>query len=415
MSERRVAITGLGVVAPSGTCVRAVWQGALAGHRPFRAVDQFPTEGLANRVVAAVAPGWEDGLPTTVRFRYDRHAWFALAAAQEALADAGLPLGQLDPTRIGVAMGTAHGPVAAMEAQWLSLSGADRADWTEQMGAYVMPQASLNTACAAIAILHGLQGPSVGIATACAAGTSALGEAAGAIRLGRADVMLAGGAEAAITPALFHGYAKIGAMSRRNADPEGALRPFDRDRDGFVMGEGAAVLLLEELAHARARGARIYAMLAGYGAASDSFHLTNMHPEGRGVQAALRGALRDARLGPDDVDLINAHGSSTRVNDLTEAKALRAVFGARRCPVQSTKSLTGHLMGGAGAIEALLTVLQIHHGVALPTANCADPDPACDVDVLTGDPRPMRIRAALSSSSGFGGPNATVVLQAPDA
>ena len=411
LTPRQVAVTGLGVVSPSGFSVEEVWNNALAGVRPFHLLTQFPTEGLLNQVVADIPESWEKRLPSSVRFRYDRHAWFALDAASQALKDSGLDMDRMDPTRAGVVMGTAHGPVAALEAQWLELAHLPLTEWTEMMGAYLMPHSSLNTACAATAIIHNLQGPSIGIATACAAGASALGEAADAIRLGRAEVMVAGAAEAAITRTAFYGYAKIGAMSRRNHDPEGALRPFDRDRDGFVMGEGAAVFVLEELEHARARGAKIYAMLTGYGAASDSHHLTNMHPDGRGVQAGLRGALRDAGLETTDIDLVNAHGSSTRVNDLIESRALRAVMGAHRPLVQSTKSLTGHLMGAAGAIEALFTVLQIHRGVVLPTANCEHQDPECDVDVLTGDPREMRIRAALTSSAGFGGPDATIAFE----
>ena len=410
--RRRVAVTGLGVVAPSGDDVNAVWSAALAGHRPFRALDQFPTDGLTNRVVAAVPADWEARLPSSVRFRYDRHAWFALAAASEALADSGLELSRLEPTRIGIAMGTAHGPIAVLEEHFRSLADVPVTDWTDRLSAYLMPQVSLNTACAIVAIQHNLQGPSIGVATACTAGASAIGEAADAIRLGRADAMVAGAAEAAITRTAYYGYAKIGAMSERNHDPKGALRPFDVDRDGFVMGEGAAVLLLEEFEHARARGARIYAMLTGYGAASDSYHLTNMHPEGRGVQAALRGALRDAGLAPEDVDLVNAHGSGTRVNDSIESRALRHVLGARRPMVQSTKPYTGHLMGAAGSVEALFTVLQIHRRIVLPTLNCDAQDPECDVDLLTGSPREQHVRIALTSSAGFGGPHATLVLEA---
>ncbi len=408
---RHVAITGLGAVSPSGESVDAVWDAALAGVRPFTLLDHFPTEGLLNRVVARVRVGWEEKLSSSIRFRYDRHSWFALDAAEQALRDSGLDRDRVDPTRIGVAMGTAHGPIAVLEDQWSDLLDVPAADWTEHMSAYLMPQISMNTACAIVAILHNLQGPSIGVATACAAGASALGEAADAIRLGRADVMVAGAAEAAITRTAYYGYAKIGAMSRRNHDPEGALRPFDVDREGFVMGEGAAVLLLEEYEHARARGARIYGMLTGYGAASDSHHLTNMHPDGRGVQAALRGALSDAGIGPEAVDLVNAHGSSTRVNDLIESRALRQVMGAHRPMVQSTKSITGHLMGAAGSIEALLTVLQMYKGIVLPTVNCDEQDPECDVDLLLGAPREQRVRVALTSSAGFGGPDATVVIE----
>jgi len=409
---RRVAVTGLGAVTPGGHDVPSIWKAALAGVRPFKPIDRFPTDNIPTKICAPVADGWENKLPSSVRFRYDRHSWFAKVAADEALVDSGIDLKKTDLTRVGVVMGTAHGPLAMLEEQWSALQDVPEQLWAEQMSAYLMPQASLNTACAIIAILHELQGPSVGIATACAAGASALGEAADAIRLGRADVMLAGAAEAAITRTAFHGYGKIGAMSERNHDPEGALRPFDINREGFVMGEGAAVLVLEEYEHAKARGARIYAMLTGYGAASDSHHLTNMHPEGRGVQAALRMAIRDAGIANEQVQLVNSHGSSTPVNDLIESKALRAVLGAHRPNVQSIKPYTGHLMGAAGSIEALFTVLQMHHGVVLPTPNCVDKDPACDVDVYVGDPREERVDVALTCSAGFGGPDACIVLEA---
>jgi len=410
-APRQVAITGLGVVSPSADDVPSLWEAALAGVRPLRIVDRFPTDGLPARIAGQVRDGWEECLASSIRFRYDRHAWFALDAANEALKDSGVDLDRMDRTRAGIVMGTAHGPLAALEDEWRELRDIPESEWSESMSAYLMPQASLNTACAVVAIAHGLQGPSVGIATACAAGASALGEAEGAIRLGRADLMVAGGAEAAITRTAYHGYCKIGAMSERNHDPEGAPRPFDVHRDGFVMGEGSAVLILEELEHAKARGARIYAMLSGYGAASDSHHLTNMHPEGQGVQAGLRGALADAGLAAEAVDLVNAHGSSTRVNDAVESRALRSVLGSHRPIVQSTKPYTGHLMGAAGTVEALFTVLQMHKRVMLPTVNCAEQDPECDVDVYTGDPVDRRIRVALTSSAGFGGPDATILLE----
>lgn len=394
----RVVVTGIGVFAPGGVGRDAFWRAAVEGVRPRAVVTRFATDDLPHRHCAPLPADALDGVPESVRFRYERHAQYAWLAGQQAWCDAELDGASRE--RMGVAMGTAHGPIAWVEDHLLSLE----APWVDAISAYASPRLSLNTAASVVALSLGLGGPQTGVTTACAAGLSAVQVACDHLRQGRADVMFAGGSEAAITKVCFSAYGKIGAMT------DGVYRPFDVGRDGFLMGEGAVVLVLERWDHARQRGARWLAEVLGAGAACDGNHQTRMSDEGRGYHLAMRQALAGASGPPD---LINAHGSGTALNDLAEAAAIRRLFRAEVPVVQSTKALTGHMMGAAGAAEAALSVLQIHHGLELPTWGCRTVDPGCDVPVRTERCIERPIERVLCNAAGFGGPVASVLFAAP--
>jgi 3-oxoacyl-[acyl-carrier-protein] synthase II len=405
-----VVVTGLGCVSPLGTDVAATWQALLAGRSGVaRLPDDFDPRlsvRIAGRVPGPVDPG---ALPAKELRRLDRAILLALAAAREALADARLVSGEsCDGDRAGVAIGTGIGGVETLANNHRALlEGGPR-----RVSPFFIPMTLANMPAGMIAIRHGLRGPTLCHVTACASGAHALGESLRILQRGDADVMVAGGTEAAITPLVVAGFANMQALSK-NEDPGRASRPFDRDRDGFVLAEGAAVMVLEREAHAAARGARIRGRLVGYGASADALHVAAPDPEGGGARRCVRSALADARLPVDAVDYVNAHATSTPAGDAMEAAALRAVFGAHaeRMAVSSTKGATGHLLGAAGALEALLCVLALETGTLPPTINLENPDPECALDHVAGKPRAARARVVLSNSFGFGGVNAALLFE----
>ena len=405
-AERRVAVTGLGAVTPLASDIGTTWSRLLAGEGGCGPIRAFPLDGQPVRIgceAAAFEPAqWLD---RHTQRRTDRFAQFAVAAARMAEADAAIDVAR-EPDRIGASIATAQGGVASLAA---CCAGAAASRVHPTLVTAFMP----NMAAGWVSMELGLNGPVTAPCTACAASAMAIGDGYDAIRLGRAEVMLCGGSEAGITPLAMAGFAAMRALSRRNDDPARASRPFDGDRDGFVMGEGAAVIVLEELEHARNRGATIYAELAGYGATSDAYHMTEPDPAGAGQARAMQLALADAALGPGDVDYINAHASSTGIGDQTETAAIKLALGddtARSTPISSIKGATGHCLGAAGAIEAAVTVLALRDQILPPTINYETVDPACDLDCVPNLARPCRVDAALSNSFGFGGHNAVLAF-----
>jgi 3-oxoacyl-[acyl-carrier-protein] synthase II len=407
--DRRVVVTGLGAVTPLGADLDTTWRRLLAGESGCGPIAAFPSDGHPVRIACEAdefVPG--DWLDRRALHRTDRFAQFAVAAARMAEADAGLDVAR-EPGRVGASVATAQGGVASLAE---CCAGAPSGRILPTLVTAFMP----NMAAGWVSIELGLRGPVTAPCTACAASAMALGDGYDAIRLGRAEVMLCGGAEAGITPLAMAGFAAMRALSRRNDDPLHASRPFDGERDGFVMGEGGAVLVLEELEHARARGAKIYAELAGYGVSSDAHHVTEPDPAGAGQARAIRAALADAGVEPEDVDYVNAHASSTGIGDALESAALKLALGeetARSIPVSSIKGATGHCLGAAGAVEAAITVLAVRDDAVPATINYETPDPACDLDYVPNEARRQPVRVAFSNSFGFGGHNAVVVFRKP--
>jgi 3-oxoacyl-[acyl-carrier-protein] synthase II len=414
-----VVVTGLGCVSPLGVDVASSWGALLAGRSGVaRLPDDFDPRVPVR--IAARVPGPVDAgdVPPKELRRLDRAILLALAAAREALADAGLAAGpgvslaagaDCDPDRAGVAIGSGIGGVGTL----LDNHRALLEHGPRRISPFFIPMTLANMPAGLVAIRHGLRGPNLCHVTACASSAHAVGEALRILQRGDADVMVAGGTEAAITPLVLAGFASMQALSKRNDAPEQASRPFDRGRDGFVMAEGAAVLVLEREAHARARGARARARLAGYAASADARHIAAPDPEATGAVRCMQAALADAGLPPDAVGYVNAHATSTPAGDEVEAKALRRVFGGHveRLAVSSTKGATGHLLGAAGALEALLCVLSLETGTLPPTINLDDPDPECALDHVAGKPRAAAAQVALSNSFGFGGVNAALLFE----
>jgi 3-oxoacyl-[acyl-carrier-protein] synthase II len=406
-----VVVTGLGCVSPLGTSAQTTWQAAVAGESGVTRLPEDFDPRLPVQIAAQVRGPIDPGeLPPKELRRLDRVILLALAAAREALADARLVVGEgCDGDRCGVAIGSGIGGIGTLvETQRAFFEAGPR-----RVSPFFIPMTLANMPAGMVAIRHGLRGPNLCFVTACASGAHALGESLRALQRGDADVMVAGGSEAALSPVVVAGFANMQALSRRNDEPARASRPFDRGRDGFVLGEGAALLVLEREAHARARGARIHARVVGYGASADAMHVAAPDPEGSGPRLCMQRALADAGLSPDAVDYVNAHATSTPVGDATEAAALRRVFGAHceRMAVSSTKGATGHLLGAAGALEALLCVQALETGTLPPTLNLDDPDPACALDHVAGKARAARARVALSNSFGFGGVNAALLFE----
>ena len=398
----RVVVTGMGVVSPAGATAEAAYHHVLTG-RSCTGPD------LTAPVVDFDPADWLD--PREVR-RVDRVGHFGLAAAAEAIAQAGLHDpdrgADIDPRRVAVVVGSGVGGLTTLED-----GVATRVTrGPERVGPLLVPMMMPNATAGLIALHHGFRGAALAVATACASGANSIGEAAALIRAGRADVVVAGGSEAAITPTALAGFARMGALSRRHHDPAGASRPFDRDRDGFVMGEGAGIVVLERADHAERRGATVLGEVAGYGATCDAHHLTAPDPAGEGALACMEEALADAGISPAEVSHVNAHGTSTPLNDKAESDALVRLFGGTTPPVTSTKGVTGHLVGAAGAVEAVLGLLSARHGLVPPVANLTDPDVDPAVDLVRGEPRPVTGRVVLSNSFGFGGHNASLVLVA---
>ncbi len=406
----RVVITGIGLVCPVGIGTQESWRALLAGESGVATISQF--DSAAFRVhIAGEVKGWE---PT--RFiekkklkEMDRFTEFALGAASLAMKDAHLELTDEEREEAGCFIGVGLGGLQTLERtkQTLIDKGPGK------ISPYAIPGIIANLAAGHVSMAYGLRGPSYCTTSACSSGAHALGEAAEWIRRGRVQVMVAGGAEATISPVGIGGFEAMFALSRRNDDPKGASRPFDKGRDGFVCGEGAGIMVLESLTHAKKRGARIYAEVTGYGASSDAHHLTQPAPEGRGAQRAMRMALKDAQVDPSQVDYINAHGTSTPVGDAEESRAIRAVFGAHADDglwVSSTKSMMGHLLGAAGAVESAVCALTLAEGKVAPTINLVDQDPACTLDFVANTARERRVRHALNNSFGFGGTNCSLLF-----
>ena len=407
----RVVITGMGAVTPCGTDLDSTWAALLAGHSSAGPITQFDPKDYAVRFACEVK-GWE---PTKFIEKkklkeMDRFIEFALGASKMAIDDAGLELTEQEQEEAGCFIGVGIGGIFAMERvkETIIYKGPSR------VSPYATPAIITNLAAGQVSIAHKLRGPNYAVTSACSSGAHAIGEAAEWIRRGKMQVMIAGGSEAAISPIGIGGFQAMYALSRRNDSPETASRPFDTGRDGFVCGEGAGIFVLESLTRAKARGARIYAELTGYGASSDAHHLTTPAPGGEGAQRSMRMALKDAKLAPADIGYVNAHGTSTPAGDKHECEAIRAVFGAAADGlwVSSTKSMTGHLLGAAGAIEAIFCVKSIATGQIAPTINVFEQDPACDLDVVPNTARERKVRHALSNSFGFGGTNATLVMSA---
>lgn len=405
MAETSVAVTGLGMYTPAGVGVADSWAGVVAGNPTARrdpALAGLPVDFSSRVPVEPV-----ELLGGRVARRMDRFTQFAVVAAREAVADAGLNPTAWDSARVGVVLGSADGGPGTVERQHRVLL----AEAATAVSPLLLPMQLPNMSAGCVSIDLGASGPSLVVATACASGATAIGLARDLLLLDRCDVVVAGGAEAMITPLVMAGFAQMGALSRRSADPASASRPFDEDRDGFVAGEGAAVVVLERVSDARARGAPVRALLAGFGASADAYHLAAPDPAGRGCERALRTALADAGIGPGEVDHVNAHGTSTPQGDLAEARVLERVLGDRPV-VTSTKGVTGHLFGAAGAAEAAFSVLTIEHHVVPPTANLTHLDPRIKVRVAD-QPVHTPIEVAVSTSVGFGGHNAVLVLTSP--
>jgi len=398
-------------VASIGHNVNDFWASLVAGKSGIRRISHFDPTDYASQIGAEVLD-WDAGNymdPKDAR-RNDRYTQFGFVASKQAVADAGLDMSKEDGDRVGVMIGSGIGGMHTYETQLRVLD--ERGP--RKVSPFTIPALIGNMCAGMVAIEYGARGPNFGLVSACATGAHAIGEAAHAIRRGDADVMIAGGSEAAITPFAYASFCAMKAMSTRNEDPEKASRPFDLNRNGFVMGEGAGILVLESLEHAQARGARIYCELAGYAATCDAFHITQPDPEGKGLSLAMSRALKSAGLTPSNIDYINAHGTSTPYNDKFETLAIKKVFGehAAKVPVSSTKSMTGHLLGAAGGIESVISVKTIESGTLAPTINLDDPDPECDLDYVPKVARKQAIRAVLSNNLGFGGQNASIVFKA---
>ncbi len=408
--KRRVVITGLGAVTPLGCSVPETWEAVCAGKSGVAPITRFDTTPFDTKIAAEVK-GF-DPLQYVNKKEYrrlDDFIVYTIAASEMAVADAGGALARADAERTGVIVGSAIGGLMTIEKEKEALT----ASGPRRISTFAIPAVLCNLAGGHVSIRFGAKGPITCPTTACAAGTNAIGDAFRLIQNGYADVMIAGGVDAAITPLGIGGFNAMRALSTRNAEPEKASRPFDRDRDGFVVGEGSGILILEELTAALDRGAKIYAEMAGYGSTSDAFHMAAPPPGHEGAARCMRAALQDAALPPEAVDYINAHGTSTPLNDAYETQAIRAVFGAHsdRLAVSSTKSMTGHMLGGAGGVEAIFAALAIREGVLPPTINLDRPDPACDLDYCPHTARRRTVRTAMSNTFGFGGVNAVVILK----
>ena len=409
-SSRRVVITGLGAVTPIGNTVSSYWAGLKSGANGVAPITLFDASRHACRFAAEVKEFDPSGVldPKETK-RWDRFCQFGVVAAKEALAHSGLEITDANRQRIGVIIGSGVGGLLTMETQAHVLEGKGPG----RVSPFTVPMMIPNMATGLAAIALGAQGPSSAVATACAAGSNAIGDAFRLLQQGHADAMVCGGAESAITPLGVAGFASAKALSFRNDNPATASRPFDAERDGFVIGEGAGVLVLETLEHAQARGAEILGEIVGYAMTCDAHHITSPIPGGLGGARAMSLAIADAGLSPDEVDYVNAHGTSTPANDSNETSAIKTALGerARQIPVSSTKSMTGHLLGGSGGIEAVAAVLALEHGVIPPTINHQNPDPACDLDVVPNQAREQIISVALSNSFGFGGHNVCLAFR----
>jgi 3-oxoacyl-[acyl-carrier-protein] synthase II len=412
MSRRRVVVTGLGLVSPVGNTVAEGWSNLLAGKPGIATITKFDPSNFACRFAGEVKGfNVEDYIPAKEARHMDTFIHYGMAASIQAVRDAGLPtndaLTEAQAERIGCLVGSGIGGLPLIEETHAELA----ARGPRRVSPFFVPASIINMISGHVSILFGFQGPNLAIVTACTTGLHSIGEAGRLIEYGDADVMVAGGAEATVSPLGVGGFAAARALSTRNDDPATASRPWDKDRDGFVLGEGAGALVLEEYEHAKKRGARIYAELAGFGMGADAFHMTA--PNVDGPKRSMKAALRNAAINPDQVQYLNAHGTSTPLGDVNESNAIKLAFGdqAKKLVVNSTKSMTGHLLGGAGGIESVFTVLAVHHQISPPTINIFNQDPECDLDYCANRARELKIEYAVKNNFGFGGTNGTLVFK----
>ncbi len=408
MSRRRVVVTGLGLISPVGNDVATGWSRLVAGQGGIGPITKFDASAFTSRIAGEVR-GFQvsDWMPAKEARHFDTFIHYGIAASAQAVRDAGLTADTVDPERVGVIVGSGIGGLPMIEE--------NHAEYTNRgprrISPFFVPGSIVNMVSGQVSIMHGFQGPNYAVVSACTTGLHSIGDAGRLIEYGDADVMVCGGAEATVSPLGIGGFCAARAMSTRNDDPATASRPWDKDRDGFVLGEGAGVLVLEEYEHAKRRGARIYGELAGYGMSADAHHITA--PDRNGPKRGMHAALRNAGLNPDQIQYVNAHGTSTPLGDKNETEAIKLAFGdhAHKLVVNSTKSMTGHLLGAAGGIEAVFTVLAVHHQVSPPTINIFEQDPECDLDYCANQAREIRIDAAISNSFGFGGTNGSLIVK----
>ncbi|MGB5103821.1 MAG: beta-ketoacyl-ACP synthase II [Steroidobacteraceae bacterium] len=412
MTKRRVVVTGLGIVSPLGSTVASAWDGICNGRSGIRPLTRLDVSAFPCRIGGEVVGfNAEDYLPAKDVRRFDPFVAFGFAAAVQAVRESGIEVTESSAARIGVVMGAGIGGLHTIEentAKWLEAKS------PRKISPFFIPGSIINAAAGQVSIHYGIKGPNLALVTACTTSTHAIGIATRTIQYGDADVMIAGGAEMAFTPLGLGSFGQAKALSLRNDAPERASRPWDRDRDGFVMAEGAGAVVVEEYEHARARGAHIYAEVAGFGMSGDAHHITAPPEDGEGAMLAMVNAVRDAGVSPSDVQYINAHATSTELGDRAETIAIKRAFGdhAYRLAVSSTKSMTGHLLGAAGVVEAIFSILAMRDGVLPPTINLENPDPACDLDYVPGSAREAELRVVLSNSFGFGGTNGSLVFRA---
>ena len=410
VKHRRVVVTGLGIVSPVGNDVSSAWSNIVAGKSGIRKISKFDASAFSTQIAGEVVDfKVDDYIPAKEARHLDTFIHYGLAAGIQAWKDCGLEISESNADRVGVCIGSGIGGLPMIEQS--------HSDYMtrgpRRISPFFVPSSIINMISGHLSIIYGMLGPNLAVVTACTTGLHCIGEAARIIEYGDADVMVAGGAESTVSPLGIGGFASMRAMSSRNDDPTTASRPWDKDRDGFVLGEGAGVIVLEEMEHAKARGAKIYCEIAGYGMSADGSHFTAPREDGRGVAKCTLNALRNAGANIDDVEYVNAHGTSTPLGDLAETMALKLAFGdhARKLVVNSTKSMTGHLLGGAGGIESIFTILALHHQISPPTINIFNQDPACDLDYCANVARQMRISTAVSNNYGFGGTNGSLVFK----
>jgi len=409
LSRRRVVITGLGIVSPVGNSVEQAWSNVVAGKSGIGTIDQFDTTGFAVTIGGAIKNfDVLDYLPAKDVKKMDPFIHYGMAAGIQAIEDSGFEVTEENSWRIGVSIGSGIGGIAGIEKS----HNAFLKSGPRRISPFFVPSTIINMISGNLSVKYGLKGPNIALVTACATATHSIGDAARIIEYGDADIMIAGGAEMATTPTGIGGFMAARALSTRNDDPEAASRPWDKDRDGFVLSDGAGVVVLEEYEHAKQRGAKIYAEVCGFGMSGDAYHMTLPSKGGEGASRCMNLAIKNSKINKEQIQYVNAHGTSTPAGDKGETDALKSSFGedAYKIAMTSTKSMTGHLLGAAGGIEAVFTALSLHHQIATPTINLDNPDPECDLDYVPHSARDMKIDYALSNSFGFGGTNGTLVL-----
>lgn len=410
MSKRRVVVTGMGMLTPLGNTVESSWKALVSGQSGIQTIEHFDTTGFATKFAGMVKNfNCEDFISKKDARKMDLFIQYGIAASVQAIQDSGIDVTEQNAHRIGVAIGSGIGGLGLIESNHVLYL----AKGARKISPFFVPSTIINMIAGHVSIKYGLRGPNIAIATACTTGLHNIGHAARMIAYGDADVMVAGGAEKASTELGMGGFASAKALSSRNDNPQAASRPWDRDRDGFVLGDGAGIMVIEEYEHAKARGAKIYAELLGFGMSGDAYHMTTPTPDGSGGALAMSAAIRDAGITPDDIGYINAHGTSTPVGDLAESKGIRLAFGAAadKTMVSSTKSMTGHLLGAAGSVEAIITVLSLVDQVVAPTINLDNPDEECTLDFVPHEARQVKIEHALCNSFGFGGTNGSLIFK----